>query len=92
MARFDLARLDDIARVLGDVRGWPGVEERSPATFYLRKQPFLHFHVGRDSRRADVKGADGWIQVDLPEPAPPGTATRLQRLLRDEYSRRTAQL
>ena len=90
VARLDLARLDDLSVVLNELRSWPGVDEPSPATFYVKSQPFLHFHVGADSRRADVKCADGWEQVDLPEPCPAGVARRLHRLLSVEYRRRTA--
>ena len=89
VARIDPARLDDIHAVLDRIRGWPGVEERATATFYLNRRPFLHFHAGADSRRADVKGADGWTQVDLPEPCPASVAGRLRRILEEEYRRRT---
>ena len=48
----------------------PSVEDRGGGTFYLRRRPFLHFHAGRQSRRADVRAADGWVEIDLPEPLP----------------------
>jgi hypothetical protein len=77
--------LDDLADVLASVRGWAGVIEKGPGVFYVRNQPFLHFHLlagGR--RRADVKGHTEWVQLDLPRPA---TATRRRALVRELRSR-----
>ena len=73
--------LDDLADLLADVRTWAGVIEKRPGVFYVRNQPFLHFHLlagGR--RRADVKGHTNWVQLDLPRPV---TATRRRALFRE---------
>jgi hypothetical protein len=65
-------RLDDLVDLLAEVRTWPGVMEKKPGIFDLRRQPFLHVHLIRgERRRADVKGQAGWVQVDLPHPASP---------------------
>jgi hypothetical protein len=90
MSRIDPARLADLEEVLDEVRSWSGVDDRGGGTFYLRKKPFLHFHAGHGSRRADVRRADGWKQIDLPEPAPAGVRRRFQAVLRAEYSERVA--
>jgi len=61
--------LDDLADLLEDVRAWSGVVEKKPGVFYIRSQPFLHFHLlagGR--RRGDIKGRTDWSQLDLPRP------------------------
>jgi hypothetical protein len=73
--------LDDLADVLASVRRWAGVIERGPGVFYVRNQPFLHFHLlaGR-RRRADVKGDTEWVELDLPRPA---TVTRRRALVRE---------
>ena len=66
--------------VLAEVRTWDRVVERKPGVFYVRSEPFLHFHLlagGR--RRADVKGAADWTQLELPHPV---SATRRRALLR----------
>lgn len=88
MSRVDPARLDDLADVVGQVRTWEGVEDRGGGTFYVKRKPFLHFHAGRDSRRADVRRLDGWVEVDLPEPLPAGVKLKFLTLLREEFEGR----
>jgi hypothetical protein len=73
--------LDDLTDVLAEVRAWPGIVEKKAGIFYVRRQPFLHFHlVEGGRRRADVKGRAGWVQLDLPRPV---TATRRRAFLRE---------
>lgn len=74
--------------MLEQVRNWDGIEDRGGGTLYLRRRPYLHFHVGRDSRRADVRGQDGWTEFDLPEPLPADVKQQFIRLLRGEYEGR----
>jgi len=75
------ALLDDVADVLDEVRSWAGVVEKKPGIFYVRRQPFLHFHlVEGGRRRADVKGGTAWVQVDLPQPV---SVTRRRAFLRE---------
>jgi hypothetical protein len=88
VSRIDPGRLADLEDVLNEVRSWDGVDDRGAGTFYLRRKPFLHFHAGRDSRRADVRGADGWLEIDLPEPAPAAVKRHLLSVLRDERALR----
>jgi hypothetical protein len=68
MARCPVELLDDLAGVLAEVRRWTGVIEKSPAVFYLGRQPFLHFHLVDGRRRADVKTPTGWLQIHVPRP------------------------
>ena len=80
MGSFPLELLDDLGELFAEVREWDGVVERQPGVFYVGSQPFLHFHLLHDGmRRADVKGRDDWMQLDLPRPV---TATRQAALLR----------
>jgi hypothetical protein len=89
MAHCPPALLLDVATVLADVRTWPGVVEKRPCIFYLRRQPFLHFHLFPGSRRrADVKGRRGWVQVDLPEKMTDRDRRALGRELRRRYGER----
>jgi hypothetical protein len=88
VSRTDPSRLADLEDVLAEVKTWAGVDDRGGGTFYLNRKPFLHFHAGRHSRRADVRGADGWIQIDLPEPLPDGMRDHLLSVLRAERANR----
>ena len=88
MAHCPPALLADLADLLAAVRAWPGVIEKHPAVFYLRREPFLHFQLlPGPRRRADVKGEDGWFQLELPD-----TMTeRARRALGGELRRRYAE-
>ena len=91
MAHCPPALLDDIADVLGDVRSWPGIVEKSPGVFYARRNPFLHFHlVDGERRRADVKGRGDWTEIELPRPLPAAVKRTLLRLLRDSHREKSA--
>lgn len=78
--------LDDLVDLLAEVRTWTWVTEKRPNVFYVRRQPFLHFHLlegGR--RRADVKGKTGWVQLDLPRPISLTRRRAFLRKLRTHY-------
>jgi hypothetical protein len=77
--------LDDLTDVFDTIRTWAGVAEKSPGVFYVRRQPFLHFHLlAGGQRRGDVKGRTTWVQLDLPYPV---TTRRRQALLRELRAR-----
>jgi hypothetical protein len=89
MAHCPPALLADLAAVLAEVRAWPGVIEKQPGIFYLRRQPFLHFHLfPGPRRRADVKGQRGWVQVELPRVMTDRSRRALGRELRRRYAER----
>jgi hypothetical protein len=88
VSRVEAARLADLQDVLGEVRSWKGVDDRGGGTFYVQRKPFLHFHASRDRRRADVRRDDGWLEIELPEPAPPRLKGELLAVLRAEYASR----
>jgi hypothetical protein len=88
VSRVEPARLADLQDILAEVRSWDGVEDRGGGTYYVRRKPFLHFHVSRDQRRADVRGEDDWVQIELPEPASAHTKDQLLAVLRTEYAGR----
>lgn len=86
MTRIPPELLDDVADVIALVRTWEGVVEKKPAVFYLRRRPFLHFHLVEGvRRRADVKGRDGWREFDLPRPLPAAKRRGFLRELRARY-------
>ena len=71
MARCPFGMLDDVADVIAELRTWEGIVEKKPAVLYLRREPFLHFHLIEGTRRrADIKSLTGWIGVELPQPLP----------------------
>jgi hypothetical protein len=84
------ALLDDVGDLLDEVRAWAGVVERTPGVFYLRRQPFLHFHLGAGGRRrADIKGRSGWRPVELPRPVSARRRRAFLRELRRRYAERS---
>jgi len=71
----------------GALRVWPMVGLNVVLSvinvFYLRRQPFLHFHLLSDGRRrADVKTHPGWSQLDIPRPISAARRLTLLRALR----------
>jgi len=83
--------LDDLALVLAEVRTWPHVVERKPAVFYVGREPFLHFHLLAGARRrGDIKGREGWMQVDLPRPSPVARRRAFLREIRARYEERAS--
>lgn len=81
--------LDDLTDLLTEVRTWSGVIEKTPNVFYVRRQPFLHFHlVEGGRRRADIRGRTGWVQIDLPRPISPTRRRSFLRELRTRYGER----
>lgn len=83
-------RLDDVAALLAEVRTWPGVVEKKPFVFYVRGQPFLHFHLLEgDRRRADIKGRKDWTQIDLPRPIRAADRRTLLAELRRRYQEKS---
>lgn len=79
--------LDDLIDLFAEIRSWPGVVEKKPGVFYVRREPFLHFHLlAGNRRRADVKGRADWVQMDLPRPIPARTRRTLLRELRVRHA------
>jgi hypothetical protein len=86
MAHCPPELLDDLGDVLADVRGWAGVTEERPGIFYVRREPFLHFHLLKGGhRRGDIKGSRGWVSLDLPRPISATRRQALRRALRTHY-------
>ena len=86
MAHCPPEMLADLVAVLAEVRGWAGVREDKPGVFYVRRQPFLHFHLMKDGRRrGDIKTSEGWMSLDLPLPLSATRREALQRELRRRY-------
>ena len=81
MAHCPPELLADLADLFAELRTWTGVVEKKSGVFYVRRQPFLHFHLGEGGRRqADIKGWTGWARHDLPRPI---SAARRRAFLRE---------
>lgn len=80
--------LDDLAQVLDQIRGWPDIREPRPGIFYIKRLPFLHFHVDRSGRRwADVREGPSWgPEVEIPY----GASSAAHREFLEEVERRYA--
>ena len=60
MAHCPYAQLRDLVPVLRAIRSWPAIREPSPGVFYIRRLPFLHFHIKDDRRWADARCGADW--------------------------------
>jgi len=54
------ARLDELGDILGGLRGMSELVEVTPAVFYVKRKPFLHFHESATSRGVDVRDGKEW--------------------------------
>lgn len=63
MAHTHIEDLQDLHTVLEQIRQWPGIIERSPGIFYLKRLPFLHFHTKENRRWADVRAGKNWGEL-----------------------------
>jgi hypothetical protein len=86
MAHCPFDRLADLRTTLDEIRRWPSIREAAPGVFYVKRTPFLHFHVNREGRRwADARvGADWGAEIEIPEPA---SATVQRSFLREVHRR-----
>jgi hypothetical protein len=67
VAHARIEDLRDIVDVLDQIRLLPGVAERAPGVFYLRRVPFLHFHTKGSARWADAKIGSTWgAEISIP--------------------------
>ena len=68
MAHCPIGQLDDLRDLLEAIRNWPGVHEPRRGIFYLRRTPFLHFHINREGRRwADARVGRSWgTEIEIP--------------------------
>ena len=67
MPRARRADLSDLGDALARIRALPGLTERAPGVFYLRRAPFMHFHTARPPRRVHAKNGPDWgVEIVLP--------------------------
>src|SRR5262245_65763635 len=80
-------RLGDLAPELDVIRGWPAVQERSAGVFYVKRTPFLHFHMDREGARwADAREGETWRQrIAVPVGAAEASGRPFLRVVRRCY-------
>jgi hypothetical protein len=66
VAHCPYEKIADLEPVFEEMRGWPGIKEKSPGVFYVKSTPFLHFHVKDDDRWADVRAGKTWGELTVP--------------------------
>src|SRR5262245_53407800 len=88
MGHCPFEKLEDLGDIFAEIRLWPDVREPTPGIFYVKRVPFLHFHLDRHGRRwADIRdGADWGAEIDLPFTASAATRGRFLREARRRYA------
>jgi len=78
--------LHDLRDALAVIRALPGLTERAPGVFWLRRTPFLHFHTTGDYRRAHAKAGRTWgREIVLPLAASRKVKEAFVREIRARY-------
>ena len=86
MAHAASESLRGIADVLAAIRAFPDIQEKKPGIFYVRRQPFMHFHVRDDVRWADAKIGTMWgPEIPLPFEAGARAKAAFVREVRARY-------
>lgn len=60
MAHCPYSDLADLEPALAEIRTWKDIREKSPGVFYLKRTPFLHFHIKDGVRWADARCGKDW--------------------------------
>lgn len=60
MAHCPYQKLADLRESLVEIRKWREIREMKRGVFYLRRMPFLHFHLKDGDRWADVRCGKDW--------------------------------
>jgi hypothetical protein len=86
MGHCAFERLGDIRDCLDEIRTWPAVREPKPGVFYVKRTPFLHFHMSDAERWADARDGASWRQhIAIPLDASAAARRRFLREVRRCY-------
>jgi hypothetical protein len=93
MAHCPADALRDLEGCLDEIRAWPAVREPRPGVLYVKRTPFLHFHVNAAGERwADARNGAEWLEhIAIPIGAPAASRRRFVGAVRRCY-RATARL
>jgi hypothetical protein len=79
--------LRDLRDALARIRALPGLTERAPGVFWLRRTPFMHFHTSRPPRRVHAKNGRGWgAEIVLPAGTTRAERAAFVREIRARYA------
>jgi hypothetical protein len=86
MPRARAADLSDLSDALARIRALPGLAERAPGVFWLRRVPFMHFHTKKAPRRVHAKNGKTWgAEIILPVGAGRAARAAFVREIRARY-------
>jgi len=86
MARVRTSDLSDLRDALARIRALPGLTERAPGVFWLRRVPFMHFHTTKPPRRVHAKNGTRWgPEIVLPIGAGRAARAAFVREIRARY-------
>ena len=86
MPRARAADLSDLSDALARIRALPGLTERAPGVFWLRRVPFMHFHSTKPPRRVHAKNGKTWgAEIILPVGAGRAARAAFVREIRGRY-------
>jgi hypothetical protein len=86
MTRARQSDLDDLRDALAQIRSLPGLTERAPGVFWLRRTPFMHFHTTRPPRRVHAKVGPTWgREIVLPLGASRAARAAFVKEIRKRY-------
>ncbi len=87
MPRARPADLRDLRDALARIRALPGLTERAPGVFWLRRTPFMHFHTKHPPRRVHAKNGPTWgAEIVLPVGAGRAARAAFVREIRARYA------
>ena len=87
MTRARASDLSDLRDALARIRALPGLTERAPGVFWLRRVPFMHFHTTKAPRRVHAKNGKTWgAEIVLPVGAGRAARAAFVREIRARYA------
>ena len=65
MKHAGAAALEQLKKLLNEIRSVPGLKERKPGVFYRKSSGFLHFHEDPQGLFADLRVGATWERLPV---------------------------